>query len=91
MDWLSDKYFDLLEAEWDAILRRAAPDTRVIWRSGGLETDYIRRVRVQRNGQRRPLHEMLDYNQELADSLHKKCRVHTYGSFYIADLVTDNA
>ena len=50
MDWLSDKFFPLLELEWQAILRRAAPGTRIIWRSGGLQTDYLNRVNVTANG-----------------------------------------
>ena len=29
---------------------------------------------------------MLTYNDQLSDELHEKDRVHTYGSFYIADL-----
>ena len=88
MDWLSDKYFDLLEAEWQVICDRAAPGARVIWRSGGLRTDYIDNVRVKVNGGVRHVSELLQYDRELAKSLHEKCRVHTYGSFYIADLTT---
>jgi S-adenosylmethionine-diacylglycerol 3-amino-3-carboxypropyl transferase len=29
---------------------------------------------------------MLEYDRDLAAELHAKDRVHTYGSFYIADL-----
>jgi S-adenosylmethionine-diacylglycerol 3-amino-3-carboxypropyl transferase len=86
MDWLSDKYFSALEAEWQAIVDRATPDARVIWRSGGLKTDFIDRVRVMVDGSERPVNELLTYHTELANELHKKCRVHTYGSFYIAEL-----
>lgn len=49
MDWLSDRQFPLLEAEWQAIVDRASPDTRVLWRSGGLRTDYLNRVQVRRD------------------------------------------
>jgi S-adenosylmethionine-diacylglycerol 3-amino-3-carboxypropyl transferase len=87
MDWLSDKYFPALESEWQAILDRATPGARVIWRSGGLRTDYVDRVRVTVDGHQRELGELLDYHREWAAELHQKCRVHTYGSFYIADLV----
>ncbi len=86
MDWLSDRFFPLLEAEWQAIVQRAAPGTRILWRSGGLRTDFINRVQVSVNGALRPISSMLSYNQELAEELHRKDRVHTYGSFYIADL-----
>ncbi len=87
MDWLSGEFFPLLEAEWQAIVDRAAPETRIIWRSGGLKTDFLDRVRVTVRGRERPLQEILHYYRELAEQLHAKCRVHTYGSFYIADLV----
>jgi S-adenosylmethionine-diacylglycerol 3-amino-3-carboxypropyl transferase len=86
MDWLSDRFFPLLEAEWQAILDRAAPGTRLIWRSGGLKTDFLDDVQVTAGGQTRKLQELLTYHTDLAQQLHTKDRVHTYGSFYIADL-----
>ena len=86
MDWLSDQYFSLLESEWQAIVDRAAPGARLIWRSGGLRTDFIDEVKINRDGQIQKIAPMLNYHPELADELHEKDRVHTYGSFYIADL-----
>ncbi len=86
MDWLSSKYFDLLQSEWEAIIRRATPNARVIWRSGGLFTPFVDRVQVTVNGHTWELGELLTYHRELAHRLHEKCRVHTYGSFHIADL-----
>ncbi len=87
MDWLSDNYFALLESEWQAILQRAAPETRILWRSGGLKTDFLNDVKVTVNGQERKLPELLKLHESLAAQLHQLDRVHTYGSFYIADLV----
>ncbi|MBQ2788725.1 MAG: BtaA family protein [Thermoguttaceae bacterium] len=88
MDWLSDKLFDALVSEWDAILTSATPGARVLWRSGGLDTSpYLHRVPVKVNGEEKLLGDILKYNKELAAELHPKCRVHTYGSFYIADLL----
>jgi S-adenosylmethionine-diacylglycerol 3-amino-3-carboxypropyl transferase len=86
MDWLSDKFFPLLELEWQAIVNRAAPGSRVIWRSGGLRTDFLDRVRVNFHGKHQRLPDLLDYHRELAAELHEQDRVHTYGSFYIANL-----
>ena len=86
MDWLSDKFFPLLELEWQAILDRAEEGSRILWRSGGMRTDFIEQVQVTKDGQVCPLSELLTYHEELADELHKKDRVHTYGRFYIADL-----
>lgn len=86
MDWLSDSFFPLLELEWQAIVNRASPNARVIWRSGGLRTDFIDRVRVAHRGRVRPVGELLTYHEKLAADLHWQDRVHTYGSFYIANL-----
>ena len=86
MDWLSDQFFPLLESEWQAIINAAAPRARLIWRSGGLRTDFIEQVKVKHDGEIREISPLLTYNTELSDELHTKDRVHTYGSFYIAEL-----
>lgn len=86
MDWLSDHFFPMLESEWQAIVNRAAPAARLIWRSGGLRTDFIDQVQIEHNGKLQKISPMLSYNRDLADKLHQVDRVHTYGSFYIADL-----
>ena len=86
MDWLCDKYFSILEDEWQAIIRRASPDARVIWRSGGEHTEFVDHVEVDVDGKLRRVGELLTYHRELAEELHEKDRVHTYGSFHIADL-----
>jgi S-adenosylmethionine-diacylglycerol 3-amino-3-carboxypropyl transferase len=86
MDWLSDHFFPMLESEWQAIVDRAAPHSRLIWRSGGLRTDFIDQVKIHRNGQMQKVAPLLKLNKDLSDKLHPQDRVHTYGSFYIADL-----
>ena len=89
-DWLSDKFYQALVDEWDAILKTATPRARVLWRSGGLDTSpYINRVPVKLNGQEKTLGDILQYHPEDAAALHKLDRVHTYGSFYIADILND--
>src|SRR5690606_36034029 len=70
MDWLSDKYFPLLESEWEATIRRAAPNTRFLWRSGGLRTDFLNDVEVSHDGRMRPLPELLEMHPQLAAELH---------------------
>jgi S-adenosylmethionine-diacylglycerol 3-amino-3-carboxypropyl transferase len=86
MDWLSTYRFAWLESEWQAIVRRATPGARILWRSGGLKTDFVDRVQVLKNGENCRMSELLTYDRKLAASLHETDRVHTYGSFYIADL-----
>jgi S-adenosylmethionine-diacylglycerol 3-amino-3-carboxypropyl transferase len=43
-------------------------------------------VSITSGGHIRKLPELLTFNRDLAAELHEKDRVHTYGSFYIADL-----
>lgn len=86
MDWLSDHFFHLLESEWQAIVDHAVPRARLIWRSGGLDTDFLHDVRVTVGGQSRRTSDLLDYHRDMAARLHPLDRVHTYGSFHIADL-----
>ncbi|MDB4757125.1 BtaA family protein, partial [Mariniblastus sp.] len=86
MDWLSDKFFNELEFEWQAIFDKSTPKSRVIWRSGGMETNFINDVKVTKNGTLQPINDSLSYRKDLAAELHQKDRVHTYASFYIADL-----
>lgn len=88
MDWLCDHFFPLLEGEWQAIVNRAAPESRLIWRSGGFNTDFVGQVRVALQGQTRQVADLLTFDRELAERLHARDRVHTYGSFYIAALKT---
>lgn len=87
MDWLSAAHADVLKQQWQAIIDRASRNTRLIWRSGALEVDYVDPIKVRWFGTERPLGEVLQYDRELADVLHPQDRVHTYGSFYIADLI----
>ncbi len=86
MDWLTGRRLPLLEQEWQWIVRRARPGTRLIWRSGGLRTDFIDGLSIETGAGRRQVGELLTYHRDLAQSLHQQCRVHTYGSFHIADL-----
>jgi S-adenosylmethionine-diacylglycerol 3-amino-3-carboxypropyl transferase len=89
MDWLGHHDQPLLARQWQALLNRAAPGARVLWRSGGTRCDHVDRLRVQWRGQSRPLGELLHYHTELAGRLHTQDRVHTYGSFYIADVLNN--
>lgn len=87
MDWLSGHFFPALESEWQAIVDKAAKEnTKMIWRSGGLETDFVDRVEIKHDGKMKKATELLTFDKNLAAELHPKDRVHTYGSFYIADL-----
>lgn len=86
MDWLSSFSKPILQQEWQAIVDRASPDCRLLWRSGGLKVDFVDPLEVTVNGQTKKVGDLLTYHPQLAAELHEKDRVHTYGSFYIADM-----
>lgn len=87
MDWLSkDPAKKILTAEWQAIVNQATPNARALWRSAGLDGTFINPIEVDVNGQKKKLGDILQYNHPLATELHVRDRVHTYGSFCIADI-----
>jgi S-adenosylmethionine-diacylglycerol 3-amino-3-carboxypropyl transferase len=86
MDWMSYHAPEALSAEWQAILEKARPGARAIFRSAGLDHRFLDPVPVLHRGQRHPLSSLLRYHPDLAERLHPHDRVHTYGSFHIADL-----
>lgn len=86
MDWLYSNYHEVLAAEWQGIVDRAAPQTRILWRSAGLKVEFVDPIEVERNGQKVRMGDLLRYNTDLSAKLHPIDRVNTYGSFYIADL-----
>lgn len=87
MDWLYANYKEILNTEWQAIVDRAAPGTKIIWRSACLNVDFVDPIEVTRDGRKQRLGDLLRYNRDLAARLHPIDRVNTYGSFYIADLL----
>jgi S-adenosylmethionine-diacylglycerol 3-amino-3-carboxypropyl transferase len=88
MDWMSSLYPVALAEEWSAIIERAAPGSRVIFRSAHAEPSYLKNVRVPLEGGERMLNEMLTFHPRLARDLMRQDRVHTYAGFHIADLAT---
>lgn len=87
MDWLYRHHPEILAAEWQAIVDRAASNSRIIWRSAGLDVDFVDPIQVRTTGTQAHMGELLQYNRQLADELHAVDRVNTYGSFSIADLL----
>jgi S-adenosylmethionine-diacylglycerol 3-amino-3-carboxypropyl transferase len=86
MDWMSAYQQDQLASEWSAILQKAAPRARAIFRSAHAQAHYLRDVMVERDGRSRPLLRYLRLRSELAQQLQKRDRVHTYAGFHIADI-----
>lgn len=90
MDWLCTERLHLLRGEWEAMLERAAPNARFLWRSGGATTPFVDDLEVRRNGHQERVGDMLRYEPRAAE-LHETCRVNTYGSFHVADLVASTS
>jgi S-adenosylmethionine-diacylglycerol 3-amino-3-carboxypropyl transferase len=88
MDWMAHVNPQALAEEWDAIFAAAAPGARAIFRSAGLTVDYLDHLTVTHRGRRRELSSLLRCHPEKAAALHAVDRVHTYGSFHIADLAS---
>lgn len=85
MDWMSSYYPDALAEEWNAIIDRAAPNTRIIFRSAHATPDYLNKILLKPGGPH--LIECLKFYNELAQELQRQDRVHTYAGFHIADLL----
>lgn len=83
MDWMSSYYPAALDEEWQAILDRAAPRARILLRSAQAQPAWLDAVRV--GPRRRPLSDVLRFNDALAGALQPRDRVHTYAGFVIAD------
>lgn len=87
MDWLSTHLYPVLQKEWQAIIHRAGEHARILWRSGGLRTEFVDAVPIVLGRRHCQVGDVLKYHVDLANQLHEKDRVHTYGSFFIADLL----
>ncbi len=88
MDWMADRFPEKLERQWNWVLRKASGDARAIWRSGGLNTEYLRGIAVSTQTQKSRLQDHLVFDEQLAEALHARDRVGTYGSFFVADIAT---
>ncbi len=86
MDWMSHAQPQALADEWNAILAKASPGARVIFRSAAPHVTYLDHLRVRHRGAAVALADLLRYDRVLAARLHERDRVHTYGSFSIAEL-----
>lgn len=86
MDWLHQNHPQVLTEEWQSIIDRAAESARVLWRSAALKVDFVDPLSVFVGGKPTRIGDLLSYQTTLAERLHLKDRVHTYGSFYIADV-----
>jgi S-adenosylmethionine-diacylglycerol 3-amino-3-carboxypropyl transferase len=86
MDWMSSYHPAALVEEWNALLARAAPGARILLRSAHADPAFLHWVRVGAGADSQPLDQVLQFQPELAERLHREDRVHTYAGFRIADV-----
>lgn len=86
MDWMSHHDPRGLADEWAALLEKAEPKARVLFRSAGLKEDFLDGLMVKYKGGYKQLGTLLTRQTALAEELHNRDRVNTYGSFHIVDL-----
>ncbi len=84
MDWMSSYYPDALIEEWNLLLERAAPNARILFRSAHARPEFLDWIHVGES--REPLHDTLQFHDELAKRLQREDRVHTYAGFMITDV-----
>jgi S-adenosylmethionine-diacylglycerol 3-amino-3-carboxypropyl transferase len=75
MDWMSALRPQALLEEWEAILARAVPGARIIFRSARAHPSYMSLLPRQ-----------LLFHPELAARLAREDRVHTYAGLHICDI-----
>lgn len=86
MDWMSHHDPVGLADEWNALLDKATSGARALFRSAGLKVEFLDNLEVNYKGQKQRLGNLIQPNSALADELHMRDRVNTYGSFHIVDL-----
>lgn len=86
MDWMSTYAPVALREEWEAILQRATPDARLIFRSAHAWPAYLEAIRCDDGRSDRRVIDVLRFHPELASRLQMQDRVHTYAGFHIADV-----
>jgi len=84
MDWMGTYYPEALAEEWEYILRQAAPDARIIFRSAHATPAYLEMLEI--GTERSRLHDRLEFHNGLALELQRHDRVHTYAGFHVADV-----
>lgn len=84
MDWLYQNHYNVLAEQWNFLLSRTQSGSRVIWRSAAHVVDFIDPIPLW-NGEK--VASRLRYHDTLAKNLHAMDRVHTYGSFKIAEVL----
>ncbi len=87
MDWLAANNSVDLQREWQALIKHADPEAMFLWRSLGLNTEYVDQVQVPVQGKPHRVCELVRYDEALSEQLHAQERVSVYGCVRVARIV----
>mgnify|MGYP001205294884 CR=1 FL=1 len=79
MDWLYENKKNELTREWELIEKQSIKPARIIWRSGGKETDFVTKISLGKT--------FLGDRLTFLPSNYSGDRVNTYASFSVCDLI----
>ena len=77
MDWMGKAHPQALADEWEAIFQRGRTQSRILWRSGGLETQFVDDCIVGAGDNSFRVADRLHNHHALAQRLHPQDRVGT--------------
>ncbi len=83
MDWLAEHNPLELQREWSAISQTSLRDAKILFRSGAKNVNFLSEVEIERNQERQSVLNFLESDDTLAEALHSRDRVQTYGCFKI--------
>jgi len=87
MDWMASAPKALSE-EWSEMVAHSTDNCRFLWRSASKEATFVgdTSVTLPNGHETVTVKDVLKYDYQTANRLHELDRVHTYASFFIADL-----
>jgi S-adenosylmethionine-diacylglycerol 3-amino-3-carboxypropyl transferase len=87
MDWMASAP-KILSEEWSEMIAHSTENARFLWRSASKEATFVgdTPVTLPKGHETVTVKDVLKYDCQTANRLHELDRVHTYASFFIADL-----
>lgn len=76
-DWMAGHSPEELRTEWELILKNSRLQTKILFRSAGIDHSFLPPVAKS----------ALQFRPELSDPLHRQDRVGTYGSLHFAEVI----
>jgi S-adenosylmethionine-diacylglycerol 3-amino-3-carboxypropyl transferase len=75
---------NILSQEWQQIIDNSNQNSTYTWRTLSPNSNFVDNTSIIYQGNQTKLNQLITYQQDLANQLHQRDRVHTYVSFFIA-------